>query len=301
MEKGKFSYPGLMINVAIFLLSVTLTVIFVNPAQAKGGLDWPGIPGLKENILLLNPENLPEERITSELPSETLNLQVLITPEPQSKVSASNPNSSVVEPGSSPETYIFIERFMLDPAGNSVAVLTLLGMLVSVVTVGYYFIHIPEDDHYRYPRALKWPNWAVPVLCLAGLGVAGYMSYVEITHVEAICGPLGDCNSVQQSPYATLFGFLPVGVLGMVGYIGIGVTWFLYRYGPKNGRNIFAIGTWGMTLLGTLFSIYLTFLEPFVIGATCAWCISSAVIITLILWATTMPAIKSIAEHAVEE
>jgi len=35
-----------------------------------------------------------------------------------------------------------------------------------------------------------------------------------------------------------------------------------------------------MTAFGTLFSIYLTFLEPFVIGATCLWCLSSAVIMT---------------------
>jgi len=39
-----------------------------------------------------------------------------------------------------------------------------------------------------------------------------------------------------------------------------------------------------MTAFGTLFSIYLTFLEPFVIGATCAWCLSSAIIMTLLIW-----------------
>jgi uncharacterized membrane protein len=38
-----------------------------------------------------------------------------------------------------------------------------------------------------------------------------------------------------------------------------------------------------LSLCGTLFSIYLTALEPFVIGATCAWCLSSAVIVTLLL------------------
>jgi uncharacterized membrane protein len=40
----------------------------------------------------------------------------------------------------------------------------------------------------------------------------------------------------------------------------------------------------GLTTIGLLFSIYLTFLEPFVIGATCAWCLTSAIIITLLLW-----------------
>jgi uncharacterized membrane protein len=39
-----------------------------------------------------------------------------------------------------------------------------------------------------------------------------------------------------------------------------------------------------MVVAGTLFSIYLTFLEPFVIGATCAWCLASAIIMTLLLW-----------------
>ncbi|HUM72419.1 MAG TPA: vitamin K epoxide reductase family protein, partial [Chloroflexota bacterium] len=39
----------------------------------------------------------------------------------------------------------------------------------------------------------------------------------------------------------------------------------------------------GMTAFGVLFSIYLTYLEPFVIGAVCAWCLTSAVVMTLLL------------------
>jgi uncharacterized membrane protein len=34
---------------------------------------------------------------------------------------------------------------------------------------------------------------------------------------------------------------------------------------------------------GVAFSVYLTFLEPFVIGATCAWCITSALLMTALL------------------
>ena len=48
-----------------------------------------------------------------------------------------------------------------------------------------------------------------------------------------------------------------------------------------------------MAWFGVLFSIYLTFLEPFVIGASCAWCLSSAIVMTLILWASTGPALES--------
>jgi hypothetical protein len=41
-----------------------------------------------------------------------------------------------------------------------------------------------------------------------------------------------------------------------------------------------------MTLLGTSFSICLTFLDPFVIGATCAWCLAFAAIMTMLPWLT---------------
>jgi uncharacterized membrane protein len=51
--------------------------------------------------------------------------------------------------------------------------------------------------------------------------------------------------------------------------------------------RIAALALWGLAWFGILYSIYLTFMEPFVIGATCIWCLSSAVIMTLLLWITT--------------
>ncbi|RPH60653.1 MAG: hypothetical protein EHM81_05800, partial [Chloroflexi bacterium] len=44
-----------------------------------------------------------------------------------------------------------------------------------------------------------------------------------------------------------------------------------------------------MTSFGLTFSVYLTFLEPFVIGATCAWCLTSAIVITALFWLSLMP------------
>jgi uncharacterized membrane protein len=46
----------------------------------------------------------------------------------------------------------------------------------------------------------------------------------------------------------------------------------------------------GLTAFGVLFSIYLTFLEPFVIGATCAWCLTSAIVMTALFWLSLAPA-----------
>ena len=114
--------------------------------------------------------------------------------------------------------------------------------------------------------------------------VAGYLAYVETAHVEAVCGPVGDCNTVQQSEYARLFGILPIGVLGLVGYVMILLAWGVERWANRQLSGYASLAIFGMAAFGLLFSIYLTFLEPFVIGATCAWCLTSAVVMTALFW-----------------
>jgi uncharacterized membrane protein len=122
--------------------------------------------------------------------------------------------------------------------------------------------------------------------------VAIYMGYVEVTQTDAVCGPVGDCNTVQQSSYASLFGIIPIGVLGIAGYFLLGIAWLFAINGPAKWKTFSTLGLWLLSLFGGLFSIYLTFLEPFVIGASCAWCLTSAIIMHLLLWATTAPAIE---------
>ena len=135
-----------------------------------------------------------------------------------------------------------------------------------------------------------WADWLIPALIVTGVGVAGYLSYVETQSVAAICGPVGDCNTVQQSQYAKLFGILPIGVLGLLGYLGLLAAWLACRFVPKLERPA-AIGFWGMAFFAVIFSLYLTYLEPFVIKAVCIWCLASAVIVTLLLLLGTPPTI----------
>jgi uncharacterized membrane protein/thiol-disulfide isomerase/thioredoxin len=176
------------------------------------------------------------------------------------------------------ESMTMRDRFAMDPAGNSLSVLVLMGMLLSLVLRGYP----PRLGRGRG----TWPTWVVPALVMVGAGVAAYLSFIEVTHVEAVCGPVGDCNTVNQSEYAVLFGVLPVGVLGLMGYGAMMVLWVLGHSGSAETSRRATLGLWAAALMGTLFSVYLTFLEPFVIGATCAWCLTSAVVMTLLLWST---------------
>jgi uncharacterized membrane protein len=173
------------------------------------------------------------------------------------------------------------DRFLADPVGNAASVVVLLAM-----TTGLALVLGAVRGGVRIPRM---PSWTVPSLAVVGIGVAAYLSFVEMTGVRAVCGPVGDCNTVQQSAYARLLG-IPIGMLGLGGYVAVIAAWVVGVRGRARFRGRAWLAIWAMALIGTAFSMYLTFLEPFVIGATCAWCLTSAVIITLILLAATPPA-----------
>jgi uncharacterized membrane protein len=68
-----------------------------------------------------------------------------------------------------------------------------------------------------------------------------------------------------------------------LGYIAILGAWLLQNF--RMGAIAKTAGPimFGMALFGTLFSIYLTYLEIFIIHAVCIWCLSSAVIITALM------------------
>lgn len=170
-------------------------------------------------------------------------------------------------------------RFQLDPTANAIAVLVLLGMLV---TMGASLRSVAG----RAPPALVLPSWTMPVLAAVGMAVASYLAMVEVTGAVAVCGPVGNCNAVQESPYALLLG-VPVGMLGQAGYLAMFVAWALGMLGPRRWQDSAWLALWAMALAGVAFSAYLTFLEPFVIGATCIWCLTSAVVMTLILLGAT--------------
>jgi uncharacterized membrane protein/thiol-disulfide isomerase/thioredoxin len=169
--------------------------------------------------------------------------------------------------------------------------------LASVIMVGMGLVLLYSLIAFAFGKTFQlpaWGDWLIPFLILIGIGVAAYLSYVETQSVEAMCGPVGDCNTVQQSRYATLFGFLPVGVLGLFGYLGMLIAWLTRKVLPKFAKPA-NLAFFGMAFFAVIFSLYLTYLEPFVIKAVCIWCLSSAVIVTLLLLLGTPPVVLQFA------
>lgn len=183
------------------------------------------------------------------------------------------------------------------PNGFTLAVIVLVFMVAALIfSMLAFFKILPNPFPSRNSSTLEWIN---PLLILAGLGVAGYLAYVETQSATAICGPVGDCNAVQHSPYARLFGILPIGVLGVFGYLAILAAWVVRNLRSSPFTRLADLALFGMTLAGTLFSIYLTYLEPFVIKAVCMWCLSSAVIMTILLVLNVKPASQASYQYQV--
>ena len=222
---------------------------------ANGGLDLPDIPGLEKGV----PFRLPGDETCDE--------------------GADCAESAIVTEQSEVE-------------GRNLAIAVMMGIVGALAYVGVNVVR--RFRGLSIVQSPKWVEQMTPWLAIAGIIVAGYMAYVETQAVEAVCGPVGDCNAVQSSSYAKLFGVLPVGVLGVVGYAAILAAWFWphLRTGPTARRAQQA--ALAMTVFGALFSLYLTYLELFVIKAVCAWCLTSAVIITLLMLANVTPALQTV-------
>jgi uncharacterized membrane protein len=114
------------------------------------------------------------------------------------------------------------------------------------------------------------------VLAVIGLGVAIYLTYVHYSGTKPACTAGASCIKVQTSQWSKLAG-VPVALIGLIGYITILGSLLV----PD--REETRLATLGLTLIGFLFSGYLTYRELFSIHAICEWCASSAVILTILL------------------
>ncbi len=265
----------------------------VDGLLASGGSSWPDIPGLEPLVADAQPDAAPEPEPVrpSAPPAWSRAARSTLAPAPRSSperaVSPAPKGASAARRAPDVATFPaavaadrspgLVERLALDPYGNSLAVLVLLGM-IAVVTRAAILVRRAWPIRCEPPE-----GWATPALSLAGLGVAAYLTWVEVGRGEAVCGPVGDCNTVQQSEYAALFGLVPIGVLGIAGFGAVLIVWLLGRAASRATGEKLGTALLALTGFGTVFSIYLTFLEPFVIGATCLWCLSSAAIMTLLL------------------
>ncbi len=122
------------------------------------------------------------------------------------------------------------------------------------------------------------------VLAVIGIGVASYITIADAGGGSPVClAGSHDCQTVVDSKYSHLLG-ANVAAIGIAGYVVL----LAASLTPGDAGRFAGFVA---ALVGFGFSLYLTYLELFVIDAICQWCVASAVIMTALFAANCARAV----------
>jgi uncharacterized membrane protein len=142
-------------------------------------------------------------------------------------------------------------------------------------------------------RAGSWRR-VTPLLVLASLGVALYLAGAELRGTHVAC--MSDCDAVHSSEWAWLFGVVPVGAFGAFGAGSLLAAWAAGHHPEPRIAARGGAAFLFLSLFGLAFSIYLTFLELFVIGAMCEWCVANALLMSAVAALNLAPGKRALDE-----
>lgn len=117
-------------------------------------------------------------------------------------------------------------------------------------------------------------------LSIVGLLDAAYLTYIKLIE-DGICAVSSGCEVVNTSQFAVMWG-IPIAAIGGAAYLVILAALLLEprsEFFDLNGPLV----VFGLSLVGVLYSAYLTYLELYVIHAICPFCVVSAIVLVLML------------------
>ncbi|MBG7609379.1 MAG: vitamin K epoxide reductase family protein [Anaerolineae bacterium] len=124
-------------------------------------------------------------------------------------------------------------------------------------------------------------RWISVGLVLIGLVDSIYLAWLKFANATAACGNIGDCESVNSSPYAEVFG-IPIALFGAGAYI-LMLILLMLEFSNEFWRANASLGIFGISLVGVLYSAYLTYVEIAILHAICPYCVLSAIVLVALL------------------
>lgn len=121
--------------------------------------------------------------------------------------------------------------------------------------------------------------WALIIIALIGFIDASYLTITHFTGADVNCSITGGCDAVLSSKYAVIFG-IPMSALGLLYYTGIFLLSLTYL--ELHNKLILKVLTF-LTASGFLFSLWLVYLQLFVIEEICQYCMLSAISSTILM------------------
>jgi uncharacterized membrane protein len=121
------------------------------------------------------------------------------------------------------------------------------------------------------PRPLFSLSLLAAVVALGGIADAVYLTIHHLTAEPVPCGEAFDCGAVLTSPYAEIGG-IPLAAFGAAAYFAAFSLALLAAFGNRLMWKLFTV----QIVLMALFTLYLLYLQAFVIKAYCQFCLISA-------------------------
>ncbi len=135
----------------------------------------------------------------------------------------------------------------------------------------------PQPNQTNPVRNRTWWYAAAAVVSLLGLADAVYLSVEHISGESVRCTIIAGCSEVLSSPYAVVGG-IPLALIGAAAYFSVFSLATLTAFGYKGTGGLLTI----LVAVMFLVSLWLIYLQAFVIHAFCQYCLFSAGITILL-------------------
>ena len=119
---------------------------------------------------------------------------------------------------------------------------------------------------------------AAALLSLVGLADALYLTVEHVTGESVRCTIISGCSEVLSSPYAIVAG-VPLAAIGAAAYFTVFSLAILAAFGYQFAKPALVLVVAAMFLV----SLWLVYLQAFVIREFCQYCLLSAVVTTALL------------------
>lgn len=138
---------------------------------------------------------------------------------------------------------------------------------------------MPPENHESNAQSRKAAllYGVAALVALAGLADSIYLTVEHISGRSVKCTIVGGCSEVLSSPYATVRG-IPLALIGATAYFTAFSLATLAAFDYK------LTGTLLTVLAGLMFltTLWLVYLQAFVIGHFCQFCLLSAIVTTVL-------------------
>jgi len=134
-----------------------------------------------------------------------------------------------------------------------------------------------EKNSLSPSSTLSWPYLIAALISLIGLGDAIYLTVQHITGASLRCTIISGCSEVLSSPYAQV-GPVPLAAVGAAAYFVVFSLAILAAFGYPLVKLLLKI----LLALMFLMTLWLLYLQAFVIHHFCQYCLLSAAVTTVL-------------------